>query len=616
MNTDLLWPRYTGPADLPAIEAISLSDRGLPASTYAVLCRAAEKWPERTALSIMPDARRWRDHVDLTYGELRAAVHRAANLLYGLGVRRTDAVGLLTPNCLDAIVATLAAQTAGIATPVQPTLAAPTAQALLAQAGVRVLVAAGPEFDDEVWATTVAVARSGLVDAVVVLRPTGAQGAGPALPVIAGVRVGYLTDLTSNEPGDRFTGPPPSASDLAAVFHTGGTTGQPKLAAHTHSNEVSDAWMIAADSTLGEESVLFAALPLFHVNALVVTLLAPLLRGQRVIWAGPLGYRDVELYGGFWHLVEHFRIATMSGVPTVYQLLAQCPVDADISSLRFAMVGAAALPPAVRTAFEGATGVPLIEGYGLTEATCASVRGFADQPRSGAVGVRLPYQRVKVTSSGGLLIAGPTVFAGYVVGRDGRGLLLDGLGALADGWLDTGDLARIDDDGFVYLTGRAKDLIIRGGHNIDPGIIEEALLSHPGVAAAAAVGRPDRRAGELPVAYVVLNDGVSVPEEVLESWAAAHIAERAAAPKAVHLIEAIPMTAVGKPYKLALRADAVRRAAQDELGPDATVDAEITDGTVQVVVTPASEAGAARARKALDALALSWRLTGHPGTPS
>ena len=138
---------------------------------------------------------------------------------------------------------------------------------------------------------------------------------------------------------------------------------------------------------------MFAALPLFHVNALVVTLLAPLFKGQQVVWAGPLGYRDPALFGAFWKIVEHYRIAAMSAVPTVYAVLAQVPVDADISSLRFAMVGASPLPAAVRDGFQARTGVTLVEGYGLTEATCASARSFPDAPRPGSVGQRLPYQR-------------------------------------------------------------------------------------------------------------------------------------------------------------------------------------------------------------------------------
>jgi fatty-acyl-CoA synthase len=130
-----------------------------------------------------------------------------------------------------------------------------------------------------------------------------------------------------------------------------------------------------------------------------------------------------------------------------------------------------------------------------------------------------------------LAISGPTVFPGYVTGRGEHGHVLSGMGTLVDGWLNTGDLARVDADGFVYLAGRAKDLIIRGGHNIDPAIIEDALLSHPAVTAASAVGRPDEHAGEVPVAYVTVSSAVT--EEALRTWATDHVTERAAAPKDV-----------------------------------------------------------------------------------
>ena len=149
-----------------------------------------------------------------------------------------------------------------------------------------------------------------------------------------------------------------------------------------------------------------------------------------------------------------------------------------------------------------------------------------------------------------LAISGPTVFPGYVTERGRDGYVLDGRGKLVDGWLDTGDLARVDADGFVYLSGRAKDLIIRGGHNIDPAVIEDALLAHPAVAAAAAVGRPDPHAGEVPVAYVTLAAGASVGEDELRAWASARVAEPAAAPKIVTVLDTLPVTAIGKPYKL------------------------------------------------------------------
>ncbi|MFD7454862.1 acyl-CoA synthetase [Kitasatospora sp. NPDC059827] len=619
MTEDLLWPRYCGPDDLAPIEAVPLQARGLPGSTYDLLVRAAGRWPDRTALTVLPEAARWREPTRLTFAYLLERVHRYANLLHRLGVGRGDAVALMAPNCAELIPVTLAAQLAGIAAPLNGSLAPAHLAELLRRSGARVLVSAGPELAPDVWAKLPELAEG--LDAVLVLRPTAAAGDPEPLPQIDGVLIAHLADLARAEDASAFTGEPPRPGDLAAFFHTGGTTGTPKLAAHTHRGEVANAWMIAANSLLDSDAVVFAALPLFHVNALVVTLLAPLFKGQQVVWAGPLGYREPALYGEFWSIVEHYGIAAMSAVPTVYQVLAQCPVGtADIGSLRYAMVGASPLPEAVRAAFEARTGVTLVEGYGLTEATCASARSFPDAPRPGAVGQRMPYQRVKVVhpdsgvelpagQTGLLAIAGPTVFAGYVTGRDCRGRpVLDGLGKLVDGWVDTGDLARLDADGFVQLAGRAKDLIIRGGHNIDPAVIEDALLAHPHVTGAGAVGRPDPHAGEVPVAYVTLAPDADVTEDELRRWAAERVPERAAAPKSVTVLAALPVTDVGKPYKPALRADATRLAVAAALaghGRDVEVDAAVEDGSVLVSVTPGAGDRAAISA-VLDRYALRW----------
>ncbi|MET9629566.1 AMP-binding protein [Lentzea sp. NPDC006480] len=518
-----LWPRYSAPEDLAEIESVPLADRGLPDSTFALLKRAADLWPHRKAITFLPD-------VTWTFGDLLRHVHGYANSFRRQGFLRGDAIALMSDDRRVMVPAILAAQLVGIAMPINPALSDEHVSELLARSGARV-----PDLSDP----------------------------GPST----------------------YDGELPKSSDLAAYFHTGGTTGAPKLAAHTHANEVANSWMLAANELLDEDAVLFAALPLFHVNALIVTLLTPLFKGQHVVWAGPLGYRDPALYGEFWQLVERYRITTMSAVPTVYAVLAQCPVNADISSFRFAMVGAAPLPPAVRKAFESHTGVPLVEGYGLTEATCASARSFPDAPRPGSVGQRLPYQQVNVRD-GVLAISGPTVFAGYVK-SPGE---LEPPGE----WLDTGDLASVDDDGFVRLSGRAKDLIVRGGHNIDPAVIEDALLCHPAVMAASAVGRPDQHAGEVPVAYVTLAGDVT-PEE-LRAWAGERVPEKAAAPKEIVVLDALPLTAVGKPYKVELRADATRRALHD-----LDVEVVIENGTVVVLA-------AAEAMSALEQHTVAWRL--------
>ena len=629
MNSELLWPEYATPADLAAIESVPLQDRGMPETTYALLHRAATLWPERVAVSVLPDAEHWRQPVRRTYARLLADVHRYANLLHEWGVRRTDAVALLAPNCAELITATLAAQLAGIAAPLNGALGPAHLRELLDLSGARVLITAGPELAEATWRTARALAADGMLDTVLVVRPTAAPTPPPAaaepLPLLPGVTVAYLDAAARHADPSRFVGTAPRSADLAALFHTGGTTGAPKLAAHTHAMEVADAWMLAAYAGFTPDATVLAALPLFHVNALVVTLLMPLFKGQEVVWAGPLGYRDPGLYARFWQLVQHYRIASMSAVPTVYAALTQHPVDADVSSLRLPVVGASPLPNAVRDGFRAHTGATLMEGYGLTEATCASARAFPNAPRPGSVGQRLPYQRMKAVHIGAdgtwedlpsgqpgvLAISGPTVFPGYVTGRDENGYVLDGRGKLVDGWLDTGDLARVDADGFVHLSGRAKDLIIRGGHNIDPAVIQDALLEHPQVLAAAAVGRPDPHAGEVPVAYVTLAPGGSFGEDELCAWAGERVAEPAAAPKAVTVLDAIPVTEVGKPYKLPLRADATRRAVLDALrGIDAhlTVDTRIEDGdpVVSVTVAPGTDVGAVGAL--LGRYAITWEL--------
>lgn len=623
--TDLLWPRYATPADLEDIESIPLAQRGLPESTYDLLVRAATLWPDRPAVSVLPDATRWEAPTHRTFAELLVDVHRTANMLRDLGVQRNDAVAIISPNCDDLITATLAAQLAGVAAPINGALSADHIADLVQRSGAKVLIGAAPELDAASWDTARHLTNAGVLDTVLLLRPTGDRANFTLTPRVDGATVAYMSQLAEKYDDSAFSGELPAPSDLAALFHTGGTTGKPKPAAHTHANEVADAWMIAANTLLDEDSVLFAGLPLFHVNALVVTLLAPLLRGQQAVWAGPQGYRDMALYANFWKIVQHYGISAMSAVPTVYAVLAQVPVDAEISSLRYALVGASALPAAVRKDFESHTGVPLVEGYGLTEGTCASVRSFPDHPRPGSVGQRLPYQQVRTVridddgrwwdlpagEVGNLAISGPTVFPGYVTGRSSDGYVLDGLGKLNDGWLDTGDLAWVDDDGFVHLTGRAKDLIIRGGHNIDPATIEDALLAHPDVTGAAAVGRPDAHAGEVPVAYVTVAPGSSVTEVELEAWAGKHVAERAAVPKSVTIIDALPVTAVGKPYKLSLRADAARGAVEEALegavGVDG-VEAAVDDGSIVVTVIVDSGADAEAINATLGRYTLTWDI--------
>jgi fatty-acyl-CoA synthase len=582
----------------------------VPTSTYQLLRDAAHTWPDAVASQWIPDPARYTDCLTWTYADLAARVTQIANALTALGVRRADAVTLCGVNTSVLYAATLAAQAVGIAAPVNPVLSGEHLTHLIRGTGSRVVVAAGPELDEARWHRLLAVCADVGVRAVLVLRPDAATGAPPPLPADSGMLVAYLDDLAAGQPAYRLVGArPPVPEDLAAFVHTGGTTGAPKVAAHTHANQLACARGIALSTGLAPGEAVLGGLPLFHVNALLVTGLAPMFAGLRVVWPGPAGYRNPDLYARLWTLVEHYRIAGMSAVPTVYAALSRVPVDADISSLRLPIVGASPLPPSVREDFAAHTGRRLLEGYGLTEATCASTFTPPGQERAGSVGRVLPGQQVKTVRIGDdeswtdcapgevgvLVIGGPTVFAGYVTDPATGGPRVSRDGAVHGGWLNTGDLGRVDREGFVYLTGRAKDLIIRGGHNIDPRVIEDGLLRHPAVRAAAAVGRPDRHAGEVPVAYVVPADPdrFDDPEfEVeLHAWAATAIGEPAARPKRIHPIPDIPTTAIGKQYKPALVADAAARAVTDALADAGIAVRGVTaghqDGRLVVTVTGA-----------------------------
>ena len=609
-----------------------------PESTYQLLLDAARTWPDGIATQWIPDPADPTRCLDWTYAELAGAVTRIANALTALGARRQDAVTLASVNTSMLYAATLAAQAVGIAAPVNPALSAERIAELIRRTGSRVLVAAGPELDPQQWQRLLGVAREAGMTAVLVLRPDGAHGDPPPLIGDApaggtlngrGPAVAYLDDVIAGQPAGRLAGAePPAADDLAAFVHTGGTTGAPKVAAHTHASQLACGRGIALSSGLPAGEAMLGGLPLFHVNALIVTGIAPMFSGARVVWPGPAGYRDKALYARFWKIVEHYQIAAMSAVPTVYGTLAQVPIDADISTLRVPIVGAAPLPGSVREAFAAHTGRHLLEGYGLTEATCASTWTRPGEERPGSVGRALPGQQVKAVRIGGdgswtdcapgesgvLVIGGPAVFAGYVTDPAPGGPRVSQEGIVRDGWLDTGDLGRVDAGGFVSLTGRVKDLIIRGGHNIDPQVIEDALLAHPGVAAAAAVGRPDRHAGEIPVAYVVPAAPGRFDEADLLAWAADAIDEPAARPKRIYPITAIPVTAVGKHFKPALIADAAVRAITDALAQAGLTDARATaaheNGRLVITVTGADPG---QVRDAVAGFTLTVRCGPSPG---
>jgi len=249
--------------------------------------------------------------------------------------------------------------------------------------------------------------------------------------------------------------------------------------------------------------------------------------------------------------------------------------DADISCLRYAICGAAPLSVELFQRFEAHSGMKILEGYGLTEGTCAScVNPLFGERKVGSIGLRIPYNQMAVfivddeggfvrqaetDEIGAVCIKGPNIFSGYSDDAHNKGIWPK------EGWLNTGDLGRQDADGYFWLTGRKKELIIRGGHNIDPAAIEDPLYQLEGVAVAAAVGRPDPHAGEVPVAYVQLQEGAQLDTQKILAHLQSEIGERAAIPKEVFIVDQIPLTPVGKIFKPALRWQAIKQVYQTEL---------------------------------------------------
>jgi fatty-acyl-CoA synthase len=635
-------------ADVHELERAGLP-RDLPSSTYEMLQRGAAINPSAPALSFFLTVDDHHTPEVWTYQAFLERVTQAANLFHSLGIGEKDVVAFLLPNLPETHFTIWGGEAAGIAFAINPLLDAEAIADLLNAAGAKVLVTLAPFPRADLFARLRPVlgrvpSLQHLVLVNLADHVRGWRGIPARLlqwrearrvgPVPKGLRVHDFNRALARMPGDRLvSGRVIAPGDLSSFFCTGGTTGTPKIAMRSHANEVANAWMAGRFLSDGQDdkTTFFCGLPLFHVNAVMVTGLLPFSQGAHVVLGTPQGYRGEGVVKRFWEIVERHRINFFSGVPTLYSSLLQVPVGGrDIRSLRYGLCGAAPMPTEVFRTFQDRTGLAILEGYGLTEGACVStVNPPHGDRRIGSIGLRLPGQEMKavildeagayvrdcgVDEVGVIAITGPNVFAGYKAESHNKGVWID----MGDGrrWLNTGDLGRQDADGYFWLTGRRKDLIIRGGHNIDPAMIEEALHGHPAVELAAAVGRPDAHAGELPVAYVQLKAGAVATEEELLAFAQAHILERAAIPKAVRILKALPLTAVGKIFKPRLRLMEAEEAAKATLA-DAGLEVEavkaVDDKTrgLVVTVTVAPEL-AARVRTTLGCFAFGTEVN-SPG---
>ena len=621
---------YATLADRDAIEQeMPWSERDVPVTTWGLLNKTASAHGNRPATTFQMFSGPDDPAETLSWSELRDRTAQVANLFRSLGVGEKDVVAYILPNCTETILTYLGGQVAGIVNPVNPLLEPEQIGAILRETGAKVVVTlrAFPK-TDVAQKVAAAVALAPNVETVVevdLLRYlTGVKKLivpliRPKNPVTHNARVlNFAAEVEAQPAALEFED---SKSDcVAAYFHTGGTTGMPKVAQHRYSGIIYNAWL--GDRLLfTPDDVQICPLPLFHVFATIVSLGASLGSGAHIVFPTPQGYRGEGVFDNFWKLIERHKVTFMITVPTAIAALMQRKVDADIASLKLAFSGSAPLPVELYKRFEASAGVNICEGYGLTEATClVSINPPDGEKKVGSIGYPFPYTDILIVNDtkdgpaearvgeiGEICVSNPGVTPNGTYTEPEKNTHLYHF----DRFLRTGDLGRIDKDGYLWITGRAKDLIIRGGHNIDPAIIEETLAGHDAVAFAGAIGQPDSFAGELPCVYVELVDGADIGGDALMAYAKEHISERAAVPKHLEIMDELPKTAVGKVFKPDLRKRAITRiynAALVEAGLAASVAQVVEDKKRGLVaqLSRSGEADEAAVAKTLGEFARPW----------
>jgi len=607
-------------------EALSLTAKILGSSTAVTFL---------TTGSLADKPQRW------TYSQYQEEVIAAANLFHSLGLQAGQSVAFLLPNTPEMLFGLWAAQAVGIAAPINYLLRPEQIAEIAREADAHIIVTLGrdhPDGGDLLDKALKAMRRVSSIQHIITVGATDLEYQDGCTDWNQGIsqqrRDGFIFDRLLE------------GTEVASYFHTGGTTGIPKLAQQTHRAEVINVCQmlltghgqVRVDAPEGASSTNLCGLPLFHVNAPFVSALSSIMSGGELILAGPQGFRSKQLIKDFWGLIERYKVTNFFAVPTVYgALMDQNSKDHDISSLISGSCGAAPIPVSLLRDFYARSGATILEGYGMTETNCSAASQYSNaEHHVGSVGMRIPYHQIRtvildgqqkvvrdcaINEIGVLLHNGPNVIPGYKQESANKDIWPE------SGWLNSGDMGRIDAQGNLWITGRAKDLIIRGGHNIDPSITEDALTCHPEVEMAAAVGKPDGYAGELPVAYVKLYAGATVTAPELIKFSRERAVERAGAAVDVFIVDELPKTAVGKIFKPSLRKDAIARAYVEIAAaawPEGQITAEVIDDKsygLKVILTavsiiPAqtasSRADSGHIRQAmapgLNALAYVWEL--------
>lgn len=568
--------------DIVAIENHPYDELVTAKNLYDLFLATAEHVGGSKALTVL----RSEDPMDVgaswTHQEFLFEITQAANMFRTLGLAPGKGVAaFLTPTLPALPPLLLGAQVAGVASALNYLLSPNAIYDLLNAQKATILVIPSRELDEMCWSKA-----DNVFDHVSTLRHVIVIG--DETEDISGF-IGLEEIFTNANKTTLDFQPTTDRDTVCALFHTGGTTGSPKLVQLTHGNQIHAAFSFAQVFGYNENDIVINGFPFFHVGGTMTVGLSVIAAGGHIVVPSPYGLRPPSVVERYWDIVQHFRVTVVGGVPTSIGSLSNSWVEGnDVSSVRIAVTGGAILPKAVGSRFEETTGIQLFETYGMTETAAAiAFNPGRGEPISGSVGFRAPYSETRIVSldttelnlckpneSGVVQVRGPQVFPGYVDAAHNEGTLGE------DGWLTTGDVGYLTEDARLVLTGREKDLIVRSGHNIDPTAIEDVANQFEGVAISAAVGMPDQYAGEIPALFVVPEPDTQIGLEALKTYLGTHLHEAPARPKTIKIIDALPVTAVGKIFKPTLRELAIKEKVRLEVleicGPNAS--AEVTVG--------------------------------------
>jgi len=501
-----------------------------------VLTDFLDRAPADAPAVILPE-----QNLTITYGNLRNQVKAVAEQLAAAGVSRGDRVATSLTNGLPVIVSFLAAGIAGTAAPLNPAYKEDEFKFYLEDTAAKVLILPPDGAED---------ARRAAVERGVPILTIDMDSAGTV--TLSDRSATSSAKALAERPLDRKPVTPPTVDDVALVLHTSGSTGRPKRVPLKHANLSISAQNVARHYSLTPDDVSLCVMPLFHVHGLVASTLATLASGGTVVV--PAKFSPLS----FWRTARDHGVTWYSAVPTLHQLLlarAGDPSDpsrrpAGTEKLRFIRSCSASLPPAVMHALEAAFGAPVLEAYGMTEAAhqMASNPLPPSDRKPGSVGhgtdVRISIMdkagaHLPIGEAGEVVIQGPNVITGYENNPEANA------SSFVDGWFRTGDQGVLDENGYLTLVARIKELINRGGEKISPREVDEVLLAHPAIAEAVCFGVPHGTWGEEVEAAVVLREGETIGAPDLLAFCKERLADFKR-PKQIHITQAIPRTATGK----------------------------------------------------------------------